>query len=125
MDDYSPTGASPEPLPLAATTQETQEPEAKVPVYKRTLSRRRFLVVSVITGASGAGLLIAFSIASRNGTGGNGGKRPSATFTPSVWVRIDSDDRVTITVAKSEMGQGVLTALAMAEVVSETVRKVK
>ena len=32
---------------------------------------------------------------------------------PNAWVRIDADNTVTIWVAKSEMGQGVLTALAM------------
>ena len=34
-------------------------------------------------------------------------------FAPNVWVRIEPDNRVTLTIGKSEMGQGVRTALAM------------
>ena len=36
-----------------------------------------------------------------------------ASFVPSLFVRIDPDDKVTLTVHRSEMGQGVRTALAM------------
>ncbi len=36
-----------------------------------------------------------------------------ACFEPNAWVRIDADDRVTVIVDKSEMGQGVTTALPM------------
>lgn len=35
------------------------------------------------------------------------------SFVPNVWVKIDADSSITITVAKSEMGQGVRTSLAM------------
>ncbi|MBK9246627.1 MAG: molybdopterin-dependent oxidoreductase [Ignavibacteria bacterium] len=35
------------------------------------------------------------------------------SFEPTVWVKIDPDGTVTITVAKSEMGQGIRTSLAM------------
>ena len=34
-------------------------------------------------------------------------------FNPNVFLQIDSDERVTITVARSEMGQGVRTSMAM------------
>ncbi len=35
------------------------------------------------------------------------------TFQPSAWLRIETDGTITITVAKSEMGQGIRTALPM------------
>ena len=73
------------------------------------LTRREFLTV---TAASGAGLLMGihlpgarrFDFASA-GTG--------APFTPNAWLNIDPSGTVTVTVAKSEMGQGVLTSLPM------------
>lgn len=34
-------------------------------------------------------------------------------FRPSAWLRVDGDGRITITVSKSEMGQGVRTSLPM------------
>src|SRR5438105_5243793 len=34
-------------------------------------------------------------------------------FRPNGWVRIDQDGRITLTIGKSEMGQGVRTSLAM------------
>jgi isoquinoline 1-oxidoreductase beta subunit len=34
-------------------------------------------------------------------------------FSPNGWVKIDSDGTVTLTIGKSEMGQGVRTSLAM------------
>ena len=37
----------------------------------------------------------------------------AASFEPTAWVRIDPDGTTTITVAKSDMGQGVRTSLAM------------
>lgn len=38
---------------------------------------------------------------------------PTASFEPSVFLRIDNNDVVTITIHRSEMGQGVRTSLAM------------
>src|SRR5207237_10777713 len=40
-------------------------------------------------------------------------KKESAQFAPNGWVRIDGDGAVTLTIGKSEMGQGVRTSLAM------------
>src|SRR5262249_27178727 len=71
----------------------------------------RFLVISVVTGGvAGAGLLIGLNTLGRRG---GVGKKPAATFAPNVWLRITADNIVTVTVARSEVGQGGLTALAM------------
>lgn len=73
-----------------------------------TLSRRDFIKVS---GTAGAGLLLAFYLPSKAGIG-----EPSteaAEFAPNAWLRIDKDGSITITVARSEMGQGVLTSMPM------------
>jgi isoquinoline 1-oxidoreductase beta subunit len=78
------------------------------------VSRRDFLK----TGASlGAGLTIAFYLPSRltqrlAATGLAEEPGPGA-FAPNGWVHIGTDGIVTITVDKSEMGQGVYTALPM------------
>jgi len=77
---------------------------------KLKFSRRRFLAISAITGAAGAGLLIGFELQGRED---EAKKLPSKLFEPNAWLRIEPNDMVTIQVAKSEMGQGVLTALAM------------
>jgi isoquinoline 1-oxidoreductase beta subunit len=37
----------------------------------------------------------------------------SKQFSPNGWVKIDIDGTVTLTIGKSEMGQGVRTSLAM------------
>lgn len=91
--------------------------QSRTETGKRTMSRRQFLVISAITGGvAGTGLLIGFNILGRQGKAGKKGSivsTPASPFAPNVWVRIDADNTVTIQVAKSEMGQGVLTALAM------------
>lgn len=69
-------------------------------------TRRDFLRIS----AAGGGLLLGISLPS--GCGIIAG-RNRAALRPDVWVRLDPDDSITITVAKSEMGQGVRTSLAM------------
>src|SRR4051795_5416829 len=67
-------------------------------------SRRAFLKTTAIGGAS---LIIGF-----NGRRLFGADSPNE-FKPNGWVRIDPDGTVTLTIGKSEMGQGVRTALAM------------
>jgi isoquinoline 1-oxidoreductase beta subunit len=67
------------------------------------LSRRDFIGAGV---AAGAGLVIGFYLPH-----GNGGS--SKSFSPNAYLRIAPDNKVTIVVARSEMGQGVLTALPM------------
>ncbi len=67
-------------------------------------SRRTFLKTTALGGAS---LIIGF-----NGNRLFAANRPNE-FKPNGWVRIDADGTVTLTIGKSEMGQGVRTALAM------------
>jgi isoquinoline 1-oxidoreductase beta subunit len=73
------------------------------------MDRRRFLK----TGAAGAvGLVIAFHLP---------GSRAAAELAPvapgasalNAWIRIATDNSVTIVIDKSEMGQGIITSLSM------------
>jgi isoquinoline 1-oxidoreductase subunit beta len=67
------------------------------------LSRRDFVVAGA---AAGAGLVIGFYLPH----GSQSGKK---VFSPNAYLRITPDNKVTIVVARSEMGQGVRTALPM------------
>jgi len=67
------------------------------------ISRRELLTGGV---AAGAGLVIGFYLPHH----GRGHRRP---FSPNAYLRIAPDNKVTIVVARSEMGQGVRTALPM------------
>jgi isoquinoline 1-oxidoreductase subunit beta len=67
------------------------------------LSRREFVAVGV---AAGAGLVVGFYLPHQ----GRAGKE---VFSPNAYLRITPDNKVTIVVARSEMGQGVRTALPM------------
>lgn len=73
---------------------------------RHTLSRREFFKLS-----AGAGLAIGVSVSGCGREGAN----PASTrgFVPNIWVRIAPDNLVTVTIAESEMGQGVFTQLAM------------
>ena len=70
-------------------------------------SRRCFIRTATLSGAS---LIIGFDrlglLAAETSGDSNG-------FKPSSWIRIDPDGIVTLTIGKSEMGQGVRTSLAM------------
>src|SRR2546425_6968934 len=75
----------------------------------RAIHRREFLKVSIEVSG---GLLLGFRLA---GTGEtlamqNGS---AASFAPNAFVRIGTDERVTVIVNHSEMGQGVYTSLPM------------
>ena len=74
-----------------------------------SLTRRQFLTVSA---SSGAGLIIGMYIPSL-ARSALGAREAATTFEPNAWLRIDPTGIVTVTVAKSEMGQGVLTSLPM------------
>ena len=67
------------------------------------LSRREFVAAGV---AAGAGLVIGFYLPHR-------GSSSTEVFSPNAYLRITPDNKVTIVVARSEMGQGVRTALPM------------
>ncbi|MFL6521137.1 MAG: molybdopterin cofactor-binding domain-containing protein [Chthoniobacterales bacterium] len=69
-------------------------------------SRRAFLKTAALSGAA---LVIGFD--NRRVFGAE--KNDAAPFKPNGWVRIDGDGAVTLTISKSEMGQGVRTSLAM------------
>ncbi|MCU0620390.1 MAG: xanthine dehydrogenase family protein molybdopterin-binding subunit [Gemmatimonadales bacterium] len=73
----------------------------------RALSRRDFLQASV---AAGTGLVVAVQL---QGCGGPGAPPATAAFAPNAWVRVDTDGTVRVVVDRSEMGQGVATALPM------------
>ncbi len=90
------------------TLEEPQQPTE--PRRKRTLSRRQFLILAGVAGAAGTSLLIGYNLSQ--------GKKPALlaparAFSPNVWVQINPDNTVVIQIAKAEMGQGVLTTLAM------------
>src|SRR5271168_5122440 len=67
------------------------------------LSRREFVAAGV---AAGAGLVVGFYLL-------HGKKYGREVFSPNAYVRITPDNKITIVVARSEMGQGVRTALPM------------
>ena len=72
-------------------------------------TRREFLTVGA---ASGASLLIAMALPAAARRVFEPGEPPAA-LEPNAWLRVDPSGGVTVTVAKSEMGQGVLTSLPM------------
>lgn len=83
------------------------------------LSRRGFLTASA--SATG-GLLLALSLGCRDKQRDAAAppSQPSPAAPPAgpaaelnAWIRIDPDDTVTLRISESEMGQGILTALAM------------
>lgn len=69
-------------------------------------SRRAFLKTAALGGAS---LVIPFDGRRLLGAG----KEAAGQFKPNGWVRVAADGTVTLTIGKSEMGQGVRTSLAM------------
>ena len=72
---------------------------------EKGFSRRTFVKVGVVAGA---GLTLGVSYRVLNGPGD---PLSDATFAPDAFIRIDSDESITVIVGRSEMGQGVTTAL--------------
>jgi isoquinoline 1-oxidoreductase subunit beta len=83
-------------------------------MIRRKLERRDFLKLSV---AASGGLLVGFQlpgisvVASAQSSTAPGAS--ANTFMPNAFVRIGTDERVTVIVNHSEMGQGVYTSLPM------------
>jgi isoquinoline 1-oxidoreductase beta subunit len=69
-------------------------------------SRRAFLRTTALGGAS---LVIGFDGGRLFGASAKG----TSPFQPNSWIRIDTNGIITLTIGKSEMGQGVRTSLAM------------
>ena len=69
------------------------------------VSRRDFLVAGA---AAGAGLVIGVYLPHRTGSLG-----AAEAFAPNAYLKIAPDDKVTVVVARSDMGQGVRTSLPM------------
>src|ERR1700686_2044252 len=67
------------------------------------LNRREFVAAGV---AAGAGLVVGFYLPP-------GRKSGKDAFSPNAYLRMTPDNKVTIVVARSEMGQGIRTALPM------------
>jgi isoquinoline 1-oxidoreductase beta subunit len=74
-------------------------------VIRARLTRRAFLRVGL---AAGGGLLIGFPLIPEAAA-----PRREAAFSPNAWLTVHPDGRVELRVASSEMGQGVLTGIAM------------
>jgi isoquinoline 1-oxidoreductase beta subunit len=73
-------------------------------------SRREFLGTGV---AGGAALVVGFRLSAR-AFGEQAAEQEKKTPNPfDAWVRITPDNRVTLILGKSEMGQGIMTALPM------------
>src|SRR5688500_5133842 len=75
------------------------------------LSRRDFLKASAVMGG---GLVIAFVVpGAKRFAFANQAAEGATSFAPNAFLRIGSDDTVTVLIAHSEMGQGIWTALPM------------
>jgi isoquinoline 1-oxidoreductase beta subunit len=72
---------------------------------KKGVSRRTFVKVGVVAGA-GLTLGVSYKVIK-----GPGDPLSDATFAPDAFLRIDSNGSITVIVGRSEMGQGVATAL--------------
>jgi isoquinoline 1-oxidoreductase subunit beta len=70
------------------------------------MGRREFLRRSAF---SGAGLVIAFYLPSRGAAAADA----DGNFAPNAWLQIDPRGEISLWVARSEMGQGVRTAMSM------------
>lgn len=86
-------------------------PFAKPQVLRNpSLDRRAFLKT---TAAGGAALLIGFHLPAQASTDPAQAQEKPPINPLNAWVRITPDNRVTLILAKSEMGQGIMTALPM------------
>ncbi len=89
--------------------------------------RRRFLKISMIAGAGLVATYHSVPLGRRRQALASPDVKPEGAFAPNAWLRIDSDDTITVMVNHSEMGQGITTALPMivAEELEADWRKVR
>ena len=71
----------------------------------RTVTRRDFLKTGALAGA---GLVIAFRIPLADAVA-----EAAAALEPNAWLQVAPDGAVTVWIGRTEMGQGVRTALPM------------
>ena len=74
------------------------------------ISRRIFLKVSA---TAGAGLLAGISLIQSCTKDSATSPTAFPQVNPGLWVRIDRDNTVSVIIPKAEMGQGIVTSLAM------------
>src|SRR5216684_4257012 len=74
------------------------------------VNRRDFLKTGV---AGGVALVVGFHLSPRAFADQAQDQEKKASSPFDAWVRITSDNRVTLILGKSEMGQGIMTALPM------------
>ena len=86
------------------------------------IDRRNFLKTTSALGLAGSGLLVGVSLTAPAMLQAAG-----TLHTPNAWVHIADDNSITLISARSEMGQGVYTALPMliAEELNVDIRKIK
>lgn len=77
---------------------------------KAAINRRNFLKTSA---AVGGGLLISLYLPEFAGAAEKFSEESPATFAPNAFIRIGTDDIITVIINKSEMGQGPYTSLPM------------
>src|SRR5262249_34595243 len=73
------------------------------------LSRRGFLHTSALAGG---GLVLGVYLPPPGGSA-EAAQKKATTFAPNAFVRIGTDDSITVLINHSEMGQGTFTALPM------------
>jgi CO/xanthine dehydrogenase Mo-binding subunit len=113
------TAASTAASRAASTVEPSTGPVAAVPpgaAMPASTGRRTFLKVSA---GVGGGLVVGFSAlpadvdaATRAAAGASATAPASAAFAANAFITVGADDRITLTMAKVEMGQGIYTALA-------------
>lgn len=81
-------------------------------IIGKKISRRKFVLG---VSATGTGLMMGLypklNAVSKMLTGN---EYAIEGFTPNIWITVEKDNTVTITISRTEMGQGIRTALAMA-----------
>jgi isoquinoline 1-oxidoreductase beta subunit len=85
--------------------RKSQKPQAQSPELRAAIDRRDFVRLGAVAAT---GLLLGFRLPERGAPA-----NPRATLEPNAFLRIDANGDVTIWVARSDMGQGVRTALPM------------